>query len=139
MKEVLIAIFNTLKFWELAVAAIFTLFCLILYRLDKTSGPFKFYDFFTSGDWPGKASVARLGYFGGFLSHSLVLMHREFDDDVSVEMASFYALIWSGAYVALKAIEMKGAKDSPPNSSSSTSTTIATTTEKSNEPRATDS
>lgn len=97
-----------LSFWELGIGSIFTLFCVVIYRLDHANDvAFKFSDFFASGDWNGKASVSRLGYFGAFLSHSLIVLHREMNDGISTEMLSFYALIWSGAYVALKAIEMR--------------------------------
>jgi hypothetical protein len=104
-----------LNFWELGIGAIFTLFCVVLYRLDNAQDTtFKFHDFFTSGDWHGKASVSRLGYFGAFLTHSLIMLHREMHaEGISTEMISFYALVWSGAYVALKAIEMRTAPTQP--------------------------
>jgi hypothetical protein len=93
-------------FWYGAIIAVFALFCYILYRLDHNA-QFKFVDFFTAGDWNGKASVARLGYFAGFMTHSLVLLHKEMNGGVDYALASLYALIWSGAYVALKAIELR--------------------------------
>jgi hypothetical protein len=99
-----------LSFWELGIVAIFVLFCVVIYRLDRAIDVhFKFSDFFASGDWNGKASVARLGYFGAFLCHSLIVLHKEMIDAIDSTMVSFYALIWSGAYVALKAIEMRTA------------------------------
>lgn len=125
--DIIIGLLNMFKFWDLAIVAIFTLFCVILHRLDKAVGPFKFYDFFTSGDWAGKASVARLGYFAAFLTHSLVLLHQEMKTGVDYPMASLYALIWSGAYVALKAIDMKAAQTAAPASSSTTTTSTTTT------------
>src|SRR6476469_3617686 len=99
-----------LNFWEIAVGAIFTLFCVVIYRLDYADdNKFQFSDFFTSGDWNGKASVARLGYFGAFLCHSLIMLHREMhsDEGISTEMISLFALLWSGAYVALKVIDSR--------------------------------
>jgi hypothetical protein len=126
-----VAGWNAFKFWDTAVVAIFALFCVIIYRLDRddTSPFFRFREFFTSGDWNGKPSVARLGYFGAFLSHSLMVTHRELTtrEGISAEMASLYALIWSGAYVALKAIDMKAAQTATPSSSTTISTTSTTT------------
>lgn len=94
--------------WMLSMGLVFALFCYVLLRLDNAPDTtFKFSDFFTAGDWDGKASVARLAYFGAFLSHSLVLLHREIKSENGVDyaMGSLYALIWSGSYVALKTIE----------------------------------
>jgi hypothetical protein len=109
-------IWLALDFWALGVVAIFALFCVVLYRLHgATDNRFKFHDFFSSGDWPSKASVARLGYFGGFLVHSLVVLHMQMiRGGSSTELMSFYALIWSGAYVALKAIELRTPPQQPP-------------------------
>lgn len=104
------AVWRAIDFWLIGVGLIFALFCYILRRLDRApDSSFKFHDFFTSGDWNGKASVARLGYFAALLTHSLVLLHKEIKhpEGVDYAMASLYALIWSGAYVALKAIEAK--------------------------------
>lgn len=106
----IVGLWDALKFWDLAIVAIFTLFCVVLRRLDQApDNQFRFHDLWTSGDWPGKASMARLAYFGAFLAHSLVLLHQEMKlpNGVDYTMASLYALIWSGAYVAIKAVEMR--------------------------------
>lgn len=100
-----------INFWSLAVAAVFVLFCVVLFRLDRSSQNTKFFfaDFFSSGDWDGKASGPRLCYFGAFLVHSLIALHQQMaNKGVDYAMVSLYALIWSGAYIALKAIELKG-------------------------------
>jgi hypothetical protein len=103
-------VWGVVRFWDIAIVAIFTLFCVVLRRLDaEPDTSFKFHDLFTSGDWPGKASVSRLCYFGAFLAHSLLVLHQEMKQEKGVDyaMASLYALIWSGAYVLLKAIEAR--------------------------------
>lgn len=108
MNPYVVALWQAVDFWLFGVVAAFALFCYVLRRLDKAPDvTFRFYDFFTSGDWAGKASVSRLGYFGGFLTHSLVVMHQEFKSVLDHERMLWYALIWSGAAVALRAIEMR--------------------------------
>lgn len=107
-RQLLAMVWLALDFWTMAVIAVFALFCYVIYRLDKADdSTFKFHDLFTSGDWPGKASVSRLGFFGAFLSHSLVVIHQEMHKAATEGLMMWYALIWSGAYVALKAIELK--------------------------------
>jgi hypothetical protein len=93
-------------FWYGAIIAVFTVFCYILYRLDHNAA-FKFADFFTYGSKEGKASIERLGYFAGFMTHSLIMLHKEMNGGVDYAAGSLYALIWSGAYVAAKAIEIR--------------------------------
>jgi len=112
LKELTADAVNAMSFWEAAIVALFVLFCVVLYRLDRERGGSKFYfrDFFSSGDWDGKASTPRLGYFCALLTHSLVILHQEMKNGIEYPMASLYALIWSGAYVALKAIDMKAAQ-----------------------------
>lgn len=106
------AVWHAVKFWDLSIVAIFALFCVVVRRLnDLNDNKFFFHDFFTSGDWNGKASVSRLGYFAAFLVHSLVVLHQEMQQGAGIDAPtiSMYALIWSGAYVALKAIELRTA------------------------------
>lgn len=107
------------SFWNIGIAAIFIVFCVILVRLDIAKNTnFSFDDLFTYGDWNGKASVSRLGYFGAFLVHSLVVLHKEMvskDGGVDYGTISSYALIWSGAYVILKTIDMKAHAQGAPN------------------------
>lgn len=109
--QILSALWIAIDFWMLGVVALFTLFCYILRRLDKSQdATFKFHDLFTSGDWNGKASIARLGYFNAMLVHALIVLHQEMKTGASTEMMSMYALIWSGAYVVLKYVDMKAAQ-----------------------------
>lgn len=108
MKDIIIGAWAAIKFWELGIVVIFSLFCYILHRLDRAKDTsFKFHDFFTSGDWNGKASVARMCYFGAFLASSLALLHQEMKGGVDWTMLGGYSLIWSGAYVALKMVDAK--------------------------------
>lgn len=129
--QIIGGVWSAIHFWEMAVVAVFALFCYVLRQLDRSgqAPTFKFHDFFTSGDWPGKASGPRLAYFGAFLTHSLVVLHHEMKskDGLDYAMASLYALIWSGAYVALKAIDMKAAQTAMPASTSTTTTSTTTT------------
>lgn len=102
----ILALWQSFDAWMFGVGLLFGLLCFILFRLDRApDATFKFHDFFTAGDWDGKASIARFCYFGGFLTHSLVVMHQEFKAVLSTEAMTWYALIWSGAYVALRAVE----------------------------------
>lgn len=115
MMQTLSMIWIAIDFWALGVWALFALFCIVLYRLDKAKDiEFKFHDFFSSGDWNGKASVTRLGYFGAFLTHSFVIFHQEMKQGASDAILWPYALIWSGAYVAAKLVETKVAPPPPP-------------------------
>lgn len=108
MKEFFLGVWAATNFWGIAITVVFMLFCYILHRLDKAKDTtFKFHDFFTSGDWNGKSSVARLGYFGAFLVSSLALLHHEMKYAVDWTMLGGYSLIWSGAYVALKMVDAK--------------------------------
>jgi hypothetical protein len=110
MSPYIIALWQTFDFWLVGVLACFTVFLYVLRRLDRSPHvTFKFHDFFTSGDWDGKASVSRLGYFGAFLTHSLIVMHQEFKSALSNEALLWYGLIWSGAAVALQYVKSKGA------------------------------
>jgi hypothetical protein len=100
-----VALWQSFDLWLLGVIACFALFCYILRRLDKSPDiTFKFHDFFTSGEWDGKASVSRLGYFGAFLTHSLIVVHQEFKSVLTNDTLLWYGLIWSGAAVALQAV-----------------------------------
>jgi hypothetical protein len=111
LRSVIGSMIDAMSFWELAIVALFALFCIVLRRLDQEKGgKFYFRDLFSSGDWDGKASTPRLGYFGAFLTHSLVVLHQEMKNGIDYAMVSLYALIWSGAYVALKVVDMKAAQ-----------------------------
>ena len=116
-RQLIAMVWLALDFWTLAVVAIFTLFCVVLYRINKSrDNTFAFHDLFSSGDWSGKASVTRLGYFGAFLTHSLIVLHMQMKTGgASTEMMSMYALIWSGAYVLAKFVDQRAATPpSPP-------------------------
>lgn len=106
MIELLLALLARIDFWMAATVAIFTLFVYILRRLDQApDAQFKFHDFFTTGDWNGKPSAARLCYFGAFLVHSQIVLREASKPSSDGSIAATYALVWSGAYVALKFID----------------------------------
>jgi hypothetical protein len=113
--QILTALWIAIDFWLLGVTAIFCLLCYIMWRLDRANDvSFRFHDFFTSGDWPGKPSAPRLAYFGGFFFHSFIVLHQEMNKTLSTEHATAYALIWSGMYAVVKYVDRNQAPLQPP-------------------------
>lgn len=114
--QILTALWIAIDFWMLGLSLIFSLMCVIMWRLDRADDTqFKFHDFFTSGDWPGKPSAPRLAYWGAFLFHSLIVAHQEMKQTLTDTGMSLYALVWSGMYAVVKFVDSKQAPQVPTN------------------------